>query len=271
MKTVETFWETMHASAHRGASTYSRDHLDLRVVADTVLVLAAADGRGAADARRGHLGARWAVEELMRGAVPFARSVAEAEEDVERWPTLVDQAGRLGGEVCRNWRERARMHEANGPCDGMPQKAAPVHPAALAHYGSSVLGAVLSRRLLFCWQLGSGEISVAGEHGIQVLFDERPRARVPASLCAARSCRLMRFHWQPADALGRQRLVVLNTDGLSRSFADRPAYRGFVEGLYARSVRQDAQTIRDRLDGWLQRAAGRSGDDASLVAAYVDC
>ena len=264
---VHAVWETMHGSVHRGTGAYNRDHLGLRVVAGTVLVLAAADGRGVWDARRGHLGARWAVEELMRCAVPFARRVAETEDDADCWPSLIEQAGRLRGEICRSWRERARTHEANGPSGGVPWGASSVDPETLANYGSTVLGAVLSGRLLFCWQLGGGDISLVGEYGTRVLFNEWPG--VPASLCVARPGLLMRFHWQPVEAIGPRRLVLLNTDGLSRAFADRRAYRAFVEGLYARAVHHDVQAVRDGLDGWLERAAGRSGDDTSLVAAYI--
>jgi hypothetical protein len=246
-------WETMHASVHRGAGTPNQDHVELRVMAGAVLVLCVADGHGAPDARRGHLGARWAAEELMRRVGPFARRIAEVEADPECWPQLAEQAEHLCGEICRCWHERVRMHEANRPGDGMAGTAP-------ARYRSSLLGAVLSRRLLFCWQWGAGDISLVGEHGSRVLFEEAdtegPRCR-------------MRLHWQSVDALGARGLVVLNSDGLSRGFADRSAHRAFTEGLYTRVAERDAQGVRDELGGWLESLAGRSGDDASLVAAYV--
>ncbi|HTJ72123.1 MAG TPA: protein phosphatase 2C domain-containing protein [Actinospica sp.] len=270
---MDAYWETMQASAHRGPAPYNRDRLDLRVVAGSVLVLTVADGGGSAGmthTQRGHLGSRWAVEELMRRAVPFARSVADIEDDADRWPLLVDRAKRLGGEIRRNWRDRARMHEANNPGDGIQRATTPVPPAALSPYGSSVLGVVISPSLLFAWQLGSGDIALAGERGTRVLFDDRPRGDVSDLLSDVRPGRQMRFHWQPTDTLGACRLVLLNTDGLTRAFADRAAYHGFVENLYARSVRRGAQAVRDRLGGWLDQAAERSTDDATLVAAYAD-
>ena len=254
MNAVDLPWETMHASVRRGSATPHQDHLDLRVVAGAVLVLCIADGHGAPDARRGHLGARWAVDEMMRRVVPFAHLIAQLEDDPARWPELAERADRLCREIRRGWRERARMHEANGLGDA----AAAIAPSG---YRSSLLGAVLSRRLLFCWQSGEGDIALIGEHGSRVLFEE-PDAAAPR--------RLMRLHWQPVDALGERGLVLLNTDGLTRGFPDRPAYRGFVEGLYARAARRDAQGVRDGLDGWLTAFAEHSGDDTSLLAAYVD-
>jgi hypothetical protein len=250
---VDVPWETMHASVHLGSATPSQDHVSLRVVAGTVLVLCVADGHGAPDARRGHLGARWAVEESMRRVVPFAGRIAEVEDDPEHWPDLAERAGRLRAEIHRGWRERTRMHEANGPGDGTAR-------IAPARYRSSLLCAVLSRRLLFCWQSGHGDIALIGEHGCRVLFEDAD-AEGPG--------RPMRLHWQPVDTLGGRGLVLLNTDGLSRGFADRAAYRAFVEGLYARVARRDAPGVRDGLDGWLEVLAGCSGDDTSLVAAYV--
>lgn len=267
---MDAYWETMQASAHRGPSPHARDHRDVRAVADSVLVLAVADGSGGTDARRGFLGARWAVEEMMRRAIPLAHLVAEVDGDVGRWPLLVEHAGRLGGAVCRDWRERARTHEANGPADGVQRAGVPVRDAKLAAYGSSVLGAVLSPTLLFCWQLGGGDITVVGDRGIKVLFDEGGRGHRPGSLCDVRPGRSMRFHWQRADALGGCRLVLLNTDGLSRAFTDRADYHGFVANLYGRSVRRGTQSVRERLGGWLDHAAERSDADATLVAAYAD-
>lgn len=253
MSAVDLPWETMHASVHRGPGTPSQDHLDLRVVAGAALILCMADGHGTPDARLGHLGARWAVDEMMRRVVPFARRIVEAQDHPERWPELAARADRLRREIRRGWRERAGMHQANG----LGEAAADIEPI---RYQGSLLGAVLSRRLLFCWQSGEGDIALIGEHGSRVLFEDpdpvRPRCR-------------MRLHWQPVDALGEGGLVLLNTDGLSRGFADRSAYRVFAEGLYARAARRDAQGVRDGLEGWLETLAECSGDDTSLVAAYV--
>ncbi|HWG28507.1 protein phosphatase 2C domain-containing protein [Actinospica sp.] len=249
---AELPWETMRASAQRGAGTApNQDHVALRVVAGAALVLCAADGHGSPDARRGHLGARWAVEEAMRCVIPFARRVVRLEDDPERWPELAELADRLCDEIRRCLRERARMHEANGPRDAVVG-AAPVAG------NSSLLGALLSRRLLFCWQSGQGDIALIGEQGSRVPFE-----------ADAGPPRRMLLHWQPADALGARRLVLLSTDGLALGLADRSAYRAFAEGLYARMARREAQGVRDGLDDRLRAMAELSGEDTSLVAAYV--
>jgi hypothetical protein len=241
-------WETLFACGNQGTATPSQDHVEMRVVADAALVLCAADGHGTPDARRGHLGARWAVEEAMRCVVPFARRVAQAEEDRARWPELAERAGRLRGEIRLSLRERARMHEANGPAAGVGT-AGPGR--------CSLLGAVLTRRLLFCWQAGVGRIALIGEDGCRVLFE---REAGPPDR--------MLLHWQPADELGTRRLVLLSTDGLCDGLAGLRAYRAFAEGLYTRLARQEGQGVRDGLDGCLRVLAERSGQDASVLAAY---
>lgn len=252
-------WETVHASVNRGGGTPSQDQVAMRLVAGSALVLCAADGHGAPDARRGHLGARWAVEETMRCIVPFARRVAHAENDPKRWPELAERAARLRVEIRLSLRERARMHEANGPAGAPAAVDAPIDvPIDAAFEKRSLLGAVLSRRLLFCWQAGPGEIALIGEQGCQVLFEHEPE---PYGR--------MLLHWQAADELGARRLVLLSTDGLSYGLSDRSAYRAFAEALYARLARREAQDVRDSLDGWLRALAERSGEDASLVAAYL--
>jgi hypothetical protein len=143
------------------------------------------------------------------------------------------------------------MHEANGARDAVVG-AVPVAE------NSSLLGAVLSRRLLFCWQSGQGDIALIGERGSRLPFETD-----------ARPARRMLLHWQPADALGTRRLVLLSTDGLALGLADRSAYRAFAEELYARMARREAQIVRDGLDHRLRALAERSGEDTSLVAAYA--
>jgi hypothetical protein len=267
-------WETLQESVRGANKKYSQDHHGVRFVADgAVVVLSVADGHGSSRHRRSDLGSRWAVEEFIRCATPFARRVADAEsdDDPSRWPALAEAAGWLGRSVCARWRERARTHEANGPSDGVPLCGAAVGPSGLIPYGSTLLGAVVSRKLVFCWRLGDGDIVLVGESGAHHLFDdgEEQIGDDVDSLCGAEPWRQMRTHWQPLSPLGARKMVLLSTDGLSKSFAEADGYRLFAKDVYARAVQHDVAWVRSRLRTWLDRAAGYSGDDTTLVAAYA--
>jgi hypothetical protein len=274
-------WEPVRESVRGANKRYSQDCLDVvrvgpagRAGADGAhaFVLCVADGHGASRHRRSHLGALWAVQEFVHCATPFAERVARHESEPSALRGLAEEAGWLGRTVCHRWRERVLMFEANSPSDGTdPRRGrAPEDGAQLIPYGSTVLGAVVSDRLLFTWQLGDGDIALIGEDGAywhgesggDVLGDETE------SLCGPEPWRSVRAHWQRLSPYGERRLVALSTDGLAKSFADQNGYRAFAEGVYRSVVRHDAPWVRERLPDWLRKAAAHSGDDTTLAGVY---
>ncbi|GAA1986705.1 protein phosphatase 2C domain-containing protein [Catenulispora subtropica] len=268
-------WTPVHATVKGANKKYSQDALRFRAVADgAALLLTVADGHGAAPHRRSHLGSAWAVEEFVRCVTPFARMVAELEgEGPGAWRRL-REAGDLPlrRTVCRSWLDRTRLHDLNAPSRGTAGPAAEFGRDRLVPYGSTLLGVLLSRTQVFCWQLGDGDIVLVDENGPpRHLFAETGDkvGDETDSLCGPEPWHRMRTHWQPLSSLGRDRLIMINTDGLTNSFADGDGYVRFAQDVYDRFRAHGPAWVGERLPGWLERAADNSGDDTTLLAAYA--
>ncbi|WP_431037682.1 protein phosphatase 2C domain-containing protein [Streptomyces sp. P6-2-1] len=236
------------------------------------LLLAAADGHGAAAHTRSARGAELAVELLTKEMGRFA-DLARARPG-QRAPVLswlrhyAEDA--LPRQFVTEWRRQVLRdweEEHDPAADGLPVDK------RLELYGTTVIGAVLTPQLLTAWQLGDGELSLVDEDGTVHL----PLAPATAalgdeseSLCLDEAWRLMRLHWEPlAGAHLAPVLLSLSTDGLSHSFVGDEGFRGFVRDLAGRTrgSREAVEAVREALPRWLSEASAHSGDDTTLVAA----
>lgn len=271
-------WELLRGEVKGAAKQYSQDRCAARQVAGgRAVVLAVADGHGSAPHFRSDLGARWAVEEFAVCAQEFAVSAvrhddeAEQHDDRHPWwsalPGLRACARRLPQLVAHRWYERAALHDSNSPAHGTPRHT-PKGPDLTA-YGTTLVGAVLTRRLLVCWQLGDGDVVVLDAAGTPYapLYTGPDLGDETDSLCAPESWHRARCHWQPLTSEGPSG-VLLSTDGLSKSFTDHQGFLDFAAGVQGRAHELGMPAVRGRLREWLSHAAQYSGDDTTLVGAF---
>ncbi|MET9555636.1 protein phosphatase 2C domain-containing protein [Streptomyces sp. NPDC006645] len=273
-------WELLDGGVKGVAKKYSQDRGKALTTADgRAVVLAVADGHGSRAHFRSDLGARWAVEAFTSCARGYAHEVVRRGDDAANWPRLLAEARTLPQQVVHAWRRRVLMQEANSPAHGTnPAPTGTTGPAGtpalapeadLAVYGSTLIGAVLTERLLICWQLGDGDL---------VLVDADGTTRMPfytgpdmgdetESLCEPEAWRKARLHWQPLTG-GPPPGVLLSTDGLSKSFADHEGFLAFATGVRSRAVSHGVAAVQAQLPDWLGHAAKYSGDDATLAGAF---
>lgn len=239
------------------------------------LILAVADGHGSARHFRSSLGSRWAVQEFTECVRPFAAHALAKEEDERAWQALFADARFLTGPICHRWREQVKLYEAANPAhpvtaDGRRPRPVGADPVP---YGTTLIGLLVTRRLLFCWQVGDGDVAVSAG-------PDRPPERPLAdkqedlgdeteSLCLDEPWTRMRVHARPLGPLGHKVLVIANTDGLSKSYATTDGYLKFASGIHEALDREGAQRVQGQLESWLTRASSYSGDDTTLVGVYV--
>lgn len=275
-------WELLRGAVKGVAKKYSQDWCAAKATAGgRAVVLAVADGHGSAAHFRSDQGARWAVEAFTACAEVLAHEAVRVGADAAGWPGLRAEARLLPQAVGHRWQQRVLVHDASSPAHG----AGPGRPAAararrdqdaaegtwdLAAYGSTLLGAVLTRQMLLCWQLGDGDIVLVDDGGVP----HTPLSTGPDmgdetdSLCEPEPWRKTRTHWQPITG-GPPPAVLLSTDGLSKSFADHQGFLDFATGVRERAAGQGVAAVQEQLEDWLARAAKYSGDDTTLVAAFA--
>ncbi|WP_051744862.1 protein phosphatase 2C domain-containing protein [Streptomyces yerevanensis] len=276
-------WELLEGMVKGAGKKYSQDRFAARHVADgEAVVLAVADGHGSAPHFRSDLGAYWAVDEFVACAREFAGTAVEYDNEAEkngdegRWyaglTELRAQARRLPEQVAHRWYERATLHDYNSPAHGgLPADPSVQNPKGrdLTAYGATLVGAVLTRRLLVCWQLGDGDIVVLDAVGTPYtpLYTGPDLGDETDSLCAAESWHRARCHWQPLTNETPSG-ILLSTDGLSKSFTDHQGFLDFAAGVQGHATELGMPALRTRLPDWLGRAAQYSGDDTTLVGAF---
>lgn len=240
------------------------------------VLLAVADGHGSAGHGRSHLGAQFAVEVFLRLARRFAESALAGGMPLPALRTEAQE--RLPWNLVREWEARCARHLREEPLDGRPV----LHPdrlperAELVPYGTTLLGAALLPGLLVAWQLGDGDVVLVDRSDAgRVLLPLAPAAPELGdetdSLCSKDAARLVRTYWSPIVGPAEPpALLLLSTDGLSKSFAEQSGFEQFASGLCRRLESDGHPAVVGQLDGWLERAASYSGDDTSVALAWHD-
>ncbi|GAA2082276.1 PP2C family serine/threonine-protein phosphatase [Streptomyces albiaxialis] len=269
-------WQTLQGMVKGAGKKYSQDRYVVRSAAGgEAVVLAVADGHGSAPHFRSDLGSRWAVEAFAGLALGFAERAVSHRTSERHWGVLRTEAQTLPQQLVHRWRGKALLHDGNSPArGGLPPAATEGRPPArdLTPYGTTLLGAVVTDWLTVCWQLGDGDVVLVDAGGVprspldvgEELGDETD------SLCEAEAWRQTRTHWEPVTGEGgRPPAVLLSTDGLAKSFADRAGFLEFAGGVTQRAAEQGVAAVQEQLADWLGRAGRFSGDDTTLVAAFA--
>ncbi|WP_162948449.1 protein phosphatase 2C domain-containing protein [Streptomyces europaeiscabiei] len=286
-------WELLEGAVKGMGKKYSQDRCTAQRTADGhAVVLAVADGHGSAPHFRSDLGAAWAVQEFaacagefVNGAVRHAAAAEQQGDETLWWTALSElraEARRLPQQVAHRWYRRAVLHDCNSPAQGgvphgdgggrtgdeRPETGAKA--LDLTPCGSTLVGAVLTRRLLVCWQLGDGDVVVLDGSGTAhtPLYTGPDLGDETDSLCESEAWRRVRCHWQPLTGEGPAGLL-LSTDGLSKSFTDHQGFLDFATGVRDRAAEHGTPVVRERLPAWLGHAAQYSGDDTTLVGALA--
>ncbi|WP_078629708.1 PP2C family serine/threonine-protein phosphatase [Streptomyces sp. NRRL WC-3744] len=266
-------WETLEGSVQGVGKRRNQDWHDWRGTGTGAdpLVLAVADGHGSAVHARSALGARFAVDRFLALATTFGRAAHDCHEPGRLTRLMTYARDDFPRALVHAWRQEALGHwDRNRPVVEEASRE-PGTEEKLVLYGTTLIGAVLTPWLFVAWQIGDGDLAVVEHDGTLV----RPLAPAEEdlgdeteSLCGREAWRAMRMHWAPLFEEARApRLVVLSTDGLSKSFASADGYREFVSGLAGRLAEEGSTGVREALPDWLTQASRYSGDDTTLAAA----
>lgn len=233
------------------------------------MLLAVADGHGAKHHARSDLGARFAVAAFQRTAARFFGPGGIEPAQLND----VTMSSRFPSALVLQWRRYVVLHASNNPPAGAaaepPKGRGPASPKTWELYGTTLIAALVGPQLFAAWQIGDGELYVAGKDGVRpfpLAPDEPDRGDETESLCGRNAAEQFRCLWRIGAP---PTLVSVSTDGLSKSFAMHDGITGFCEGLYARLERGEADSVRENLPNWLKRASTYSGDDTTLCALYT--
>lgn len=260
------------------------------------VVLCVADGHGSNRYVRSDVGSRLATEVFTALAKEFLEAARPAQlgamksaaeftmpRQIEaRWKEAVTAdlvAHPLLGSADqrddkRGWEDSDDFPEAAERSVVPRRDIVPADDAAaqILVYGTTLVGAVIAGDFIVVWQIGDGDVLFVDADGSVTtpLAPEAPElgGLETDSLCQPDAWSFVRVHWRRlgSDSL---RLVLLSTDGLANSFTDRNAFLEFGRGVLARINEVGVEAARHQLPSWLKEATSYSGDDVSLVGAWL--
>lgn len=262
----------LRASVTGANKTQNQDWSALTPLVPTsteTMLLAVADGHGAKHHARSDLGARFAIAAFQRTAAHFFGPAGIAPAQL----TDATMTAQFPAALVLQWRRYVVLHASNNPPAGAatdpPKGQGPATAKTRELYGTTLIAALIGPQLFAAWQIGDGELYVAGTDGIRpfpLAPDEPDRGDETESLCARNAADNFRSIWRPGPP---PPLVSASTDGLSKSFATQDGIRDFYAGLHARLQRGESASVRQSLPTWLTRASAHSGDDTTLCALYT--
>lgn len=227
-----------------------------------MVIVAVADGHGDPKHARSDRGADVAVEVTAALLRELGQSLIAEQADAPRTPLAIQQQLKrhLPARISWEWNRRVRAHAGHPGDDG-------AWHVDVQLYGTTILGALFTRDLSVCIQLGDGDILVVHEHGpVESIFPphEDIYGSITHSLCqpgAASYARVRCFAMPPS-----LRLAMLSTDGVRDCLGDdEAAFLSVGDWLLRRITAQGWEGALGALPPWLAELSARgNGDDVTL-------
>jgi hypothetical protein len=233
------------------------------------IIAAVADGHGGSLHFRSHTGAKLAVDAALRtlGRVAAAGELSHPEavthEIVSAWRHAVSEDVALqpflGGEI------RSASHDGSNA-------EAELKKNPFVAYGATLLAVMITTSGILYLQLGDGDILIVSKAGEVIrAFPPDPRFACEATSSLCMPAAVEEFaHCFVSSVVGTPELVLLSTDGYSKSFQNDGDFLKIGKD-YLDLIRRDGpvRVGRDLPRILSHTSQCGSGDDISLVMAYM--
>lgn len=244
--------ERVIGASHTRSGKPCQDEAGVWAVGDSVAV-AVADGHGTS--RHAEVGARLAVQVALAALIRFAEDLGDRSGRLAEVQKFAEHPLRV--QLVREWAARVRSKAGD--------EAAP-----LVDYGSTLLFALATPQFLLIGQLGDGDfLLVSDDRSVQAPLPADPAAFADEtpSLCLPEAWHSLSVRALPVPT--REALLVLSTDGYSKSYATDEVFRQ-IGPDYLDLVRSDGMNgLAPHLRGFLEEVTSRgSGDDIAIALIH---
>jgi hypothetical protein len=257
---------TARGTAHQSRHQPNQDSAGSQAVAGGGVVVAVADGHGAARHFRSSTGSMLAIRAALAAVEELAGPVAGL------W--TAETARRLGRELPRaivdRWRELLARHLASHPYSPDELSALQhAHDGPEIPYGSTLLVGLIVTSWLVCAQIGDGDMLAVRPDGgawVPVGGDDRLDGFRTTSLCQAGAVASFRtaVHDLRADPL---LALQLSTDGYANAQVTDPWQPAVAADLASFAAEHDHGWFGQQIQLWADRCASAqgSGDDTTIA------
>jgi serine/threonine protein phosphatase PrpC len=231
------------------------------------VVVALADGHGAARHFRSEAGAEFAVEAATRVALRHTERLAAMTQPADVQAAALAE---VAAEIVQDWFQAVARAVEKDPFspDELAQMAWGGDSVEIP-YGATLLTAVVAGRWLVCLQIGDGDVVVVHPDGSALLpipVDPSLDGVRTTSLCQPDALESFREFVQDLE-IQPVLAVLMVSDGYSNAQSADPWYPAVGADL-ARLLRHEGpEWVAERLPEWARRCASSegSGDDTTMV------
>jgi serine/threonine protein phosphatase PrpC len=234
------------------------------------------DGHGGDMYFRSDKGAKFAADAAVACIREFISHKADYMQDIDvTWSALVS---RLEMSIITRWNQAVESDYAeNGFTEDELDGLRGSDLMALSHdygyylaYGTTLIAVAVTPEFWFGIHIGDGKCAVVSD-GWQfaepIPWDENNFMGITTSMCNSNALRLFRscFNRKLPDA------VIIATDGIEESFADRTYLYGFYKKILGSVKSGDISGAKSNLEAFLPILSKKgSGDDLSIAVIYND-
>ena len=259
-------WQLLASSragaSHKRGGRCNQDAVGYRLISRSVVV-AVADGHGSSASPYSDIGAQIAVEVAC---CYLKRFIAQHERS--HFEIVHERASMLPTSIVQTWRRKV--------ADTASRKRMKVDQdvqSVWLQFGSTLVAAALHPEWILLLQLGDGDILVVEANGKTHSFAEDIPEEVGEashSLCEPNAEAQMR--WQLLPVSDEKPLLILCTDGYSKSFATQDDFLQSGRDWFRLLQEHGCKRIQKHMDDWLDETSSQgSGDDVSVAVAYWQC
>ena len=233
------------------------------------VVIAVADGHGSKKCFRSDIGSKFAVEVLIKNFRHyFSRKIFDN--------LLTGFSGTkeiMAKTIHRQWLEKVKIHLNSNPFTPEEELIdAKVLKNQVISYGTTLLGALITKDYIIYLQLGDGDILVLNDNVVTrpIPKDENLIANETYSLCDPRAESYFKFCYQPI--IGQfPDLILLSTDGYSNSFPNDQEFQKTALDYHNLYKEEGLDFIRKNISGWLKDTTiNGSGDDLTTILVFKE-
>ena len=265
------FGKSVQGASHIRSGTECQDNYKRIVLNDGTIILAVADGHGSKGCPYSRTGSKIAVNVFC----DIIKSIYENYSDVpEQLLTYLNREGdtRVSKAIDTEWKRRVvERHKRNkleinklvGGSDDLS--------SVYKQYGSTLLGLLITKDLVFAFQLGDGDICYVTNDGLELVIE-------PEKILGVETHSLSRENaWEKAITVVRMitvedklpALFSLSTDGYANSYRSEEEFHAAVSEYLDMLRDHGVKAVSDSLPSWLSETSSMGcGDDITMLVAY---
>jgi hypothetical protein len=261
-------WQVLAKSIKSANHPLNQDAIKHFISRDREFVIVAvADGHGSRKCFRSNIGSKIAVHVLLK---IFKQHLSSNTLDLLQ-SGFNGIAQNMAKTIHRQWLEKVKKHLQNNPFTCEEEKIDPgVFNNQIISYGTTLLGAIITKNYILYMQLGDGDILLVNNQTVirPIAKDENLIANETYSLCNKDADSLFKFYFQPIIE-GLPDLILISTDGYSNSFPNDLEFQKVAldfDNLYRQ---EGIGFIKKNITSWLtETTVHGSGDDLTAILVF---